>query len=737
VCVVRRVVPWLRAHDPGRPTLARGLRAAVVVPVTVALAKLLSDNAQFATFAAFGSFALLIFLDPPVRTRPRLVAYGLAVAVGTASIAVATACSMTVVTAVLGMAVVGFGVLMAASLGSYAAGATTAILLTFVLPVSIPVHWSELPWRLAGWWLAAALSIPAGMLLRPPNAPSPLRVRAAESCRALGALLIAEARSDPVDRLAAEAATAAGALRAEFSHTPYRPGGAGDTDRALAVLADQLDWLAGVAADVAAADKRGHPCRGEIDTVVEVAGALLDRCATGLVAEDTRDADESIRTGLQALLAARKRAAAATLDRIGLDGTRFPVTSARDPSFAARALGFAAQTVAENVMQVRGADWQPADLRRWSVAASQLTRQQLDHRSAILRSAIRGAAGLSIAVGLATALEVQHSFWVVLGALSVLRSSALGTGVTAIRAVLGTTLGVAVAAAVLLGLGTNQAVLWTLLPVTILIAAIAPVAISFVAGQAGFTLVVVVLFSIIAPGGLDVGLIRIEDVVLGCAVSVVVGALFWPRGAAVALGIALDDAYGAASDRVRALVHTLTGRPTEDGKDRALAARQRLDNAFRQFLAEPGAKRIGMDHVAALAGAATQLRLVADSLEELSTRGVHVPLPDDLLAAGAELRAVSDGVDLWYRTLGDLLAGRRTTVPTVDPPDSQLPEDVIGHLRTGLDADEAAAKHALLLLWSAQHLDSLRRIEPELVEAANTIATLRLRPTTRLLRAGR
>jgi uncharacterized membrane protein YccC len=413
------------------------------------------------------------------------------------------------------------------------------------------------------------------------------------------------------------------------------------------------------------------------------------------------------------------------------------VTSARDPSFAARALGLAAQTVAENVMQVRGADWQPADLRRWSVAASQLTRQQLDHRSAILHSAIRGAAGLSIAVGLATALEVQHSFWVVLGALSVLRSSALGTGVTAIRAVLGTTLGVAVAAAVLLGLGTNQAVLWTLLPVTILIAAIAPVAISFVAGQAGFTLVVVVLFSIIAPGGLDVGLIRIEDVVLGCAVSVVVGALFWPRGAAVALGIALDDAYGAASDRVRALVHTLTGRPTEDGKDRALAARQRLDNAFRQFLAEPGAKRIGMDHVAALAGAATQLRLVADSLEELSTRGVHVPLPDDLLAAGAELRAVSDGVDLWYRTLGDLLAGRRTTVPTVDPPDSQLPEDVIGHLRTGLDADEAAAKHALLLLWSAQHLDSLRRIEPELVEAANTIATLRLRPTTRLLRAGR
>jgi len=387
---------------------------------------------------------------------------------------------------------------------------------------------------------------------------------------------------------------------------------------------------------------------------------------------------------------------------------------------------------------VRGADWRAADLRRWSVAAGELTRQQLDRRSAILRSAVRGAAGLSIAVGLSTALEVQHAFWVVLGSLSVLRSSALGTGVTAVRAVLGTTLGVAISAAVLLGLGGNPVLLWVLLPVTILVAAIAPVAISFVAGQAGFTLVVVVLFSIIAPSGLDVGLIRIEDVALGCAVSVVVGALFWPRGAAVALGIALDDAYGAASDRVRALVHTLTGRTTADGKDRALAARQRLDNAFRQFLAEPGAKRIGMDDVAALAGAATRLRLVADSLEDLVTRDTHVPLPDDLLAAGAELRAVADGVDLWYRTLGDLLAGRRTTVPSADPPDSQLPDDVVSHLRTGLDeADAAAAKHALLLLWSAQHLDSLRRVEPDLVEAASTIAALHRRPTARLLQAVR
>jgi hypothetical protein len=730
---VHRVLIWLRARDPGRETWARAVRAAVVVPVAFAVAGAISTDAQLGTFAAFGSFALLLFLDPPQETRPRLVAYGLVVGFGAVSITVATACSMTVGTAVAGMAVAGFGVLMAASLGSYAAGATTAVLLTFVLPVSIPVPWSELPWRLAGWGLAAAFAVPAGMLLRPRPAPSRLRTSAAEACRKLGALLVAEARSDPVDGLAAEAAEAAQRLRAEFARTPYRPGGAGDTDRALAVLVDQLDWLAGVAAGVAAADKDGHPCRGEIDTVVDVAGALLDRCATGLL---TADSDEPIRTGLRALRAARSRAATATLDRLGDPDGDIPVTSAQDPSFAARALGFAAQTVAEHVLQVRGTQWRAASLRRWSEAAGELTRQQLDRRSAILRAAIRGAAGLSIAVGLSTALEVQHAFWVVLGSLSVLRSSAVGTGATALRAVLGTALGVLVGAAVLVGLGSNPVLLWALLPVTVLFAAVAPVAISFSAGQAGFTIVVVVLFTIIAPGGFDVGIIRIEDVVLGCAVSVLVGALFWPRGAAVALGLALDDAYGAASDRVRSIVHTLSGRPAPTELSRALAARQRLDDAFRQFLAEPGAKRVPMDGVAALAGAATRLRLVADSLDELRSKDLPGPLPPDLDAAGAELRAVADGVDLWYRRLGDLLAGRSTRVPTADPPDTQLPDDLVRHLRTGLvEADRTAGRHALLLLWSAQHLDSLRRAEPDLVDAATLIAGLRRSPVARLVQA--
>jgi hypothetical protein len=705
-----RVPGWLRVRRPPRPVLVRGVRAAVVVPVALALARAVTDDTQLPTFAAFGSFALLLFLDPPAATRPRLTAYGVVAGIGAVFITVATACSMSVVSAVVGMAVVGFGVLMAAALGSYAAGATTAVLLTFVLPVSIPVGWSELPWRLAGWGLALALSVPAGMLPRSRPAVPLLRVRAAEACRALGALLVAEARGAAVDP--GPAAAAAAALRDTFGATPYRPGGAGDTDRALAVLADQLEWLAGVAAEVAAADDGGHPCRGEIDTVVEVAGALLGRCADALL----DGPEEPVRAGLRALRAARTRAAAATLDRLG--GDAGGLTSARDPSFAARALGFAAQTVAEHVLQVRGRN---TSLRRWGSAALDLARQQLSPRSPVLHQAVRGAAGLALAVGLSAGLEVRQAFWVVLGALSVLRSSAVGTGATAVRAVAGTAVGVLVGSAVLALTGTDPAVLWPLLPVTILLAAVAPVAVSFAAGQAAFTVVVLVLFSLLAPG-LRLGLLRIGDVALGCTVSAAVGALLWPRGAVVGLRLALDDTYAAAADRVRATVHTLTGRPAPGRLDRALAARQRLDDAFRAYLAEPGAKRAPLEDVAALAGAATRLRLVADSLDELCT-AVSPEVPPDLVEAGAELRGVADGVDLWYRTLGDRLAGRVPSGPAADPAEPELSRHILDHLRAGLaGGDPAAGRHALLLLWSAQHLDSLRRVEPTLVSAVGSVA---------------
>ena len=100
-------------------------------------------------------------------------------------------------------------------------------------------------------------------------------------------------------------------------------------------------------------------------------------------------------------------------------------------------------------------------------------------------------AALGAAVLVANALSVQHGFWVVLGTLSVLRSNALSTGQDAVRAVVGTTIGVVVGGALVYLVGAKSIVLWALFPVAVALAGVAPGTISFAAGQAAFTLTLV------------------------------------------------------------------------------------------------------------------------------------------------------------------------------------------------------------------------------------------------------
>ncbi|MEA2482524.1 MAG: hypothetical protein QOC55_471, partial [Thermoleophilaceae bacterium] len=54
---------WLRDHDPGYAALRRAGRAALVMPAMFALGDKVIANPALATFAAFGSFAMLVLVD--------------------------------------------------------------------------------------------------------------------------------------------------------------------------------------------------------------------------------------------------------------------------------------------------------------------------------------------------------------------------------------------------------------------------------------------------------------------------------------------------------------------------------------------------------------------------------------------------------------------------------------------------------------------------------------------------
>ena len=192
-------------------------------------------------------------------------------------------------------------------------------------------------------------------------------------------------------------------------------------------------------------------------------------------------------------------------------GERREFITALDPAFRAEELSYAVSLIARTAGLTAAAErrswrqrWlgrQPAGVPGTLSAARERITSYLEPHSVWLHNSVRGAAGLGLAVLAARLTGVQHAFWVVLGALSVLRSNALNTGQDAVRAMLGTAAGFIVGAALLAGIGTNTTLLWFLLPLAVFLAGVAPAVISFAGGQAAFTLTVVILFNILQPAG--------------------------------------------------------------------------------------------------------------------------------------------------------------------------------------------------------------------------------------------
>ena len=367
---------------------------------------------------------------------------------------------------------------------------------------------------------------------------------------------------------------------------------------------------------------------------------------------------------------------------------------------------------------------QPQGLAGTFTAAQQRASAHIDRNSVWLHNSVRGAAGLALAVLVANRTGVQHSFWVVLGTLSVLRSNALNTGQNVLRGLLGTVAGFLVGAALLQLVGTDRTLLWLLLPVAILFAGVAPAAISFAAGQAAFTLTLVFLYNIIQPIGWHVGLLRVEDIAIGCGVSLVVGLLFWPRGAGAALRRALAEAYSESARYLAGAVDfgmrrcdggaASLAEPERDAA-RAAAAARRLDDTFRSYLAERGAKPVPLAAVTTLLSGAGGLRIAADAVLDLWEREDGSP-GGDRAGARAELLHTSELVRGWYEDFAaSLLDGRALREPLGGDAaaDGRLVEAVRQDLR---GEDGAATGTAVRMIWTGDHLDAARRLQQIVVE---------------------
>jgi len=541
-----------------------------------------------------------------------------------------------------------------------------------------------------------------------------------------------------------------------------------------------LEWCTALIAD--ATD--GHPnldraARPDRDLLAE--SAVVLRQVGDLLADQSGtaplpDVDE---------LEQRREASAAyhrsaAQDPAASDGDYDSTQTAAQYAFHAQAISLAVRNVgADALIATRRADPETIAARRRGWYGAQPEGTEAERRAAAVSGAVgvltrhasirsvwflnslRSSLALAAAVLVADVTSVQHGFWVVLGTLSVLRTNAASTESTALRALGGTVIGFVVGALLLLGIGTSTAALWTALPIAIALAAYAPGTLPFTFGQAAFTVVIVVLFNLLVPVGWTVGLLRIQDVALGCLVSLVVGVLFWPRGAASVVGDDLADAFRIGAAYLTESVDWALGTRHDppDAGPPAVTAGIRLDEALRGFLAEQGAKHLSKSDLWMLVMATMRLRLTAYSLAGLQApahvrhhpnRGMAYA-KNVLIQATAELAAFYErvavlvGRPMAHEVLLPVTVPALTALDGTTAVDGATPEEVSAVVEVGatlgatgsdgMDGDGGTdlvriitTPHHPQLLWVHEHLQHLSSHAQAITGPATHVAEQRRQP---------
>ena len=636
---------------------------------------------------------------------------------GSALLSIGTAVNSSTLLAALVTVPVAFAVVFAGVLGPNAASGMLGAMLSYVLPAASPGTISMIPDRLAGWWLASVAGTIAVLVLSPKPQADGLRAAVARMSRSLATQIRAALAGGADERGLDDCIAAKHDLLALFTSTPSRPLGLAAPDLALANAIELLEWCTSLILDAL----REH---NDLRDAPAVDRALLDGAARTLL--ETAAMFEGARElpDLRGLETLREQSLGSVQD---LSPTAAGFRHDAQIAFHAQAIATAVlaagadAAVAERVvdsawlteqrLRYAGASSGGASGRLASAAGTAARHASV--RSVWFINSVRAALALGAAVAVADLSSVQHGFWVVLGTLSVLRSNAASTGSTALRALGGTVIGFVIGGALLLAIGSETNVLWAVLPIAVFIAAYAPGTAPFAVGQAAFTVTVAVLFNLLAPVGWRVGILRVEDVAIGCAVSLLVGCMFWPRGVAAVVGDDLADAFRSGAGFLSQGVRWTSGleQIKPDGATAAVTAGLRLDEALRGFLAEQGSKRIGKQELWRLVGGTLRLRLTAQALARLPPEPIAVREARDAIDRRAGI--ISD----WYLSLAEQLDRPRESAisPLLAP--TLGPDTVVGV--------ESGSHYGV---WLCEHLDHLAEHLAELIGPAFRIAELRRAP---------
>ena len=648
----------------------RAARVAIAACVAFYTCQYLLGASVTALYALFTVIALGALSDVQGSPRQRAHAYLGAVAAGLPLVTLGTYAAVSTWVAAAGMLAVGFAVAYSGVGGPRVAGVANGLQLFYVLPCFPPFAPDTLGQRLAGLVVGGLLLAAVDRWLWPVTPPAPPGTRLAKAAGQLAeyaahldAGLRAPAGSVGASGLAAPTTVeaAAATLRLTQLPTAERPLGPGIQDRSLLAAGNATRTaamrLATLGELLAAPGARPHRLVADLVAATGAAfagmAAALRRSADGIPGPPDAcvDGSEALEAALKAYLDHR--------DRGGLDALASPA-ELRIALTAVYAADEARKAVLATGGFLRAAPPRPEQTppSLWFLHAGRVElwwRRLLGHltpRSVYLQNAVRLALGLAVARVVAGSLDLAHGFWVLLATLSLMRTSAVAGRSAMLRAFAGTVAGAIVAGAMLTLVGPHTWVyVWALPPIMVVAFAAGPL-LGVAAAQAGFTVVVAMLFAQLAPADWRLAEVRLEDVLVGGLVGAVIGAAVWPRGGGGEIRRVAAAGLRAGAAEIESTIAQLVGDPAPPADMHQLA--MMFDHTYAQFRTEPAPPGPDPDWYAVL-GVVHRLDGYGTLLRDRHPPAAQLPWPE----IAAALRAAAADVATAYRDAADAIAAGR------------------------------------------------------------------------------
>ncbi len=679
--------------EPGKPAIAKGLRAAIATVLPIALVEYTGWSSL--VWTALGGFETSIAdvggLYRTKATSMALVAFG-----GAISMFVGTLAGGTPFWGVLLAFLWTFGCGLASIYGNAISTASTLVAALFLIAIGIHGDFASALQRAGMFLLGAILAMFLSLVLWPLRPYDPVRKAVGECYQQISELMIASfllASKTGVSEdgwslslsqkriLVREALATARAAISQTRATRQGTSPLGQRLLALTELADQVFISTAALSEVLESHRSGQPweqIRVHIQNTIE---QLSQSCHTLAVAISSHRGKVSVNLweldrASDQLKEELKNLRQATSHRqvdysvLLIVGYTVGITTRLGQYI------HAAADITEGCGEKRHTKSIEASLEwKQSPPVLDLLRDNLTLHSAVFRHALRLAVTTAVGVAGYSIFGLREGYWVTLTVVVILKPYSGATFQRGLQRVIGTVVGGVLAAILAAIIHSPLLMAFLLFPLTV--ATLALQQINYGLFVFFLTPQVILMDNILHPGHWVLAIDRIENTAIGGALALIGGYLLWPSREHRQLPQQFATTIDANCIYFRVVMSKYLGRELERKSIQNALQKARVENtnaeaSFQRLLNEPHKQQTNLDPLIALLASIHQFNYAVTTLAaHLSEWSGHHQLP---------------GLEKFTQQVDDLMADLTTSVrmgipPQILPGLEQTQNEIADHLQ--------------------------------------------------------